>query len=359
MIELRRLPLPLLAFGLLFGCETAADETPQVVVAREALSPCSETVPANRNIDGIPAYAQCASTQNSAIFSNNGVDTSTTRTASDWVETQFSGGFQCTELAHRYLYFKWQVKWIPNGNAGEWCDTTPPASSGVVQSTSAVHGDLMVLAPGSCGADTTYGHVNVIDVVDATGKKLTAVEQNSAGRNMYMASCAKCFLHVVANNGMAAPAAGASAAGAQAPKAGSGVAGSMALAPPPPAAGVGAGLPVSLPAGRAAPPVTPAVVTPPLAGAGMPSAGLAAPPPTAAGSGGSSAPLTTAGAPAIVIPIEGRDAASGQAGGCSVMRPASRAGWPRHSALFGLALLGLFARRRWQRQVAGNSKPRT
>jgi hypothetical protein len=199
--------------------------------------------------------------------------------------------------------------------------------------------------------------VNVIDVVDATGKKLTAVEQNSAGRNNYMASCAKCFLHVVANNGMAPPAAGASAAGAQAPKAGSGgsgVAGSMALAPPPPAAGVGAGLPVSLPAGRAAPPVTPALVTPPLAGAGVMSAGMPAP-----AAAGSAAPLSAAGAPAAAPSTVGRDAASSSTGGCSIMRPASRAGWSSHSALFGLALLGLFARRRWQLQVAGNSKPRT
>jgi hypothetical protein len=217
----------------------------------------------------------------------------------------------------------------------------------------------MVLAPGSCGADTTYGHVNVIDVVDATGKKLTAVEQNSAGRNNYMASCAKCFLHVVANNGMAAPAAGASAAGAQAPKAGSGVAGSMALAPPPPAAGVGAGLPVSLPAGRAAPPTTPAVVTPPLAGVGMLSAGLAAPPPIAAGSGASSAPLSTAGAPAAAPNTVGRDAASSQAGSCSVLRAASGAGWSSHSGLFGFVLAGLLVRRRWWRRAGGTSKQRT
>ena len=45
------------------------------------------------------------------------------------------------------------------------------------------------------------GHVNVIDVVGADGK-LTAVEQNQAGRNSwYTMSCGKCFLHVVANDG--------------------------------------------------------------------------------------------------------------------------------------------------------------
>lgn len=166
-----------------------------------ALDPCNESVPENRRVDGIPAYAQCASIQNGAIFSNNGIDTSATKMGSDWVQTQYSGGYQCTELAHRYLAFKWKVNWIPNGNAGEWCNTQPPASSGLVQSTSPVHGDLMVFAPGSCGADTTFGHVAVVDVVDSAKTKVTAVEQNQASRSPHMVSCAKCFLHVVANDG--------------------------------------------------------------------------------------------------------------------------------------------------------------
>ena len=166
-----------------------------------ALDACNETVPETRRVDGVPAYAQCATIENGAIYSNNGIDTSATKMGSDWVQTQYSGGYQCTELAHRYLTFKWKVNWIPNGNAGEWCNTQPPASSGVVQSSSPVHGDLMVFAPGSCGADTTYGHVAVVDVVDSTKTKITAVEQNVASRSPHNTSCAKCFLHVVANDG--------------------------------------------------------------------------------------------------------------------------------------------------------------
>ena len=90
-----------------------------------------------------------------AVYSNNGTDTSTTSGGAGWIRTQGSGGYQCTELAHRYLYFKWNVASVPNGNAGVWCDAALP--SGLVKSTAPVHGDLVVFAPGSCGADATDG----------------------------------------------------------------------------------------------------------------------------------------------------------------------------------------------------------
>lgn len=168
---------------------------------RASLDACGETVPDTRKIDGIPAYAQCATIASGAIYSNNGIDTSATKVGSDWVRTQFSGGYQCTELAHRYLTFKWKVNWIPNGNAGEWCNTLPPSTSGVVQTTTPVHGDMIVFAPSSCGADSTYGHVAVVDVVDTAKGKVTVVEQNMARRGSYNTTCGKCFLHVVANDG--------------------------------------------------------------------------------------------------------------------------------------------------------------
>jgi len=87
---------------------------------------------------------------------------------------------------------------VPNGNAGVWCDGTLP--SGLVKATTPVHGDLIVLAPGSCGADATTGHVGVIDVVNAD-TSMSVVQQNSASRSKYMMSCAACFLHVTANDG--------------------------------------------------------------------------------------------------------------------------------------------------------------
>ena len=159
---------------------------------------CGETVPGTRFIDGIPAYAQCAASMTTAVYSNNGTDTSTTSGGAGWIRTQGSGGYQCTELAHRYLYFKWNVASVPNGNAGVWCDAALP--SGLVKSTAPVHGDLVVFAPGSCGADATTGHVGVIDVVNAD-TSLSVVQQNGASRSKYMMSCAACFLHVAANDG--------------------------------------------------------------------------------------------------------------------------------------------------------------
>jgi MYXO-CTERM domain-containing protein len=159
---------------------------------------CAETVPSNRFIDGIPAYAQCAGSMTGAVYSNNGTDTSTTSGGTGWVRTQGSGGYQCTELAHRYLAFRWNVTSVPNGNAGVWCDGTLP--SGLVKATAPVHGDLIVLAPGSCGADAATGHVGVIDVVNAD-TSLSVVQQNVASRSKYMMSCAACFLHVTANDG--------------------------------------------------------------------------------------------------------------------------------------------------------------
>jgi MYXO-CTERM domain-containing protein len=166
------------------------------VPAAQADNICNETVPTNRAIDGIPAYAQCDATTG-AIYSNNGVDTATTSAGTGWVRTQMSGGYQCTELAHRYLYFRWNVKSVPNGNAGTWCDSTPPA--GLVKSSTPAHGDLIVFAPGSCGADATTGHVAVVDVVNSS--TVTFVEQNRPSRRSCAITTAACFLHATANDG--------------------------------------------------------------------------------------------------------------------------------------------------------------
>jgi MYXO-CTERM domain-containing protein len=171
-----------------------------LLVGRTALADniCNETVPSNRLVDGIPAYAQCDASTSSAIYSNNGVDTATTSGGTGWVRTQGSGGYQCTELAHRYLYFKWNVQSVPNGNAGVWCDGTIP--NGLVKTTVPVHGDVIVFAPGSCGADATTGHVAVVDVVNSDST-VTFVEQNRAGRRSCAVGTAACFLHATANDG--------------------------------------------------------------------------------------------------------------------------------------------------------------
>ncbi len=183
-------------FLLLTACvadvATATDSAPELVDV------CSESVPTDRNVDGIPAYSQCTDSENANIYSNDGVQTSTTSIDTDWVETQYGGGYQCTELAYRYLVFHWGITWEPAGNAGSWCDSQPPSDSGVVQTTTPVHGDLMIFPPGSCGADPTYGHVAVVDVVESADQ-VTVVEQNVAARAITDNTCATCFLHVVAN----------------------------------------------------------------------------------------------------------------------------------------------------------------
>jgi surface antigen len=223
----------LVAAIVLHGCAGNSGTSEDIGRVSEALDICSETVPANRNVDGIPAYSQCAAAQNSPIYSDNGVNTSTSSMGANWVLTQYNSGYQCTEFAHRYLHFRWQITWEPNGDAGTWCDSTPPSNSGVVQTSTPVHGDLIVFAPGTCGSDPVAGHVAVVDTVSGTNS-VTAVEQNSAGRSPYKQSCAKCYLHVVANNASDASSpigggdAAASAGGTDAMTSGTSVADSMA-----------------------------------------------------------------------------------------------------------------------------------
>jgi MYXO-CTERM domain-containing protein len=336
----------------LVGCLESASEPPEVGVTSQALDACSETVPANRNVDGVPAYSQCSASNDSAIYSNNGVDTSLTQVDKTWVKTQYSGGYQCTELAHRYLYFRWNVKWIPNGNAGNWCDTQPPASSGVVQTMTPMHGDIMVLAPGSCGASPDTGHVNVVDTVDMASAKVTAVEQNVAGRHPYNMSCAKCFLHVMMNDGVAKPISGAAATPPAAAGSGAPPVTMPTVPPPPPASDPSA-------AGRPAFPTTAPggglPVTPPAA---------AVPPPPAATPTTTSKPASgAAGAPVMrpnVVTVDDQPAAAGgaavpsrgserapsdQSAGCSVASPRGGAGGaPWFLMLAGLAIV--VARRR-------------
>jgi hypothetical protein len=112
------------------------------------------------------------------------------------VRTQGSGGYQCTELAHRYLYFRWNVTSVPNGNAGVWCDGTLP--SGLVKATTPVHGDLIVLAPGSCGRRR---HHRTRRRHRRGQRRHLHVGRNSKtapADSKYMMSCAACFLHVTA-----------------------------------------------------------------------------------------------------------------------------------------------------------------
>ena len=288
---------------------------------------CAETVPANRFIDGFPAYAQCAGSMTGAVYSNNGIDTSTASGGADWVRTQRSGGYQCTELAHRYLTFKWNIQSVPNGDAGVWCDAALPA--GLVKATTPMHGDLIVLAPGSCGADATTGHVAVIDLVNADSSVM-AVQQNMASRSKYNASCAACFLHVVANDGRpndgGVPPADAGGAGGRGGAAGG--TGATAGAGGAIGGGGGAGAIGTGRGGDGAPPTTD--------GAAGTSAGTGGTAPSSSGAAGTvgGGPGGTGGGPGATN--------DGASGGCSV------AGARNALAPFGLLLAfgALSARRR-------------
>jgi MYXO-CTERM domain-containing protein len=145
-------------------------------------------------LDGIPAYAYCG---NFNVWSNNGVDTKSTSGGSGWVQTEGGYGYQCVEYANRYMHFRfgtstsWGISY-----AKQMCATHP---AGVSTTTTPVHGDLIVFAGGSCGADATAGHVAVVDKVNAT--TVSVVQENTAGTQTFNKTCASCFLHAASNTG--------------------------------------------------------------------------------------------------------------------------------------------------------------
>jgi MYXO-CTERM domain-containing protein len=199
-----------LAASAALGCGDVAP-TDTLNELSQALDVCGETVPENRHVDGIPAYAQCDTTEDASIWSNNGIDTSTTSLGDDWIQTQRGGGYQCTELAYRYMRFRWNVSYR-SGNAQEWCDGDLPDN--LVKTTTPVHGDLIVFAGGVCGASASTGHIAVVDEVDNAEASVTIVEENRAGRRDTDQSCATCFLHAVDNDGSSGGAGGAGGLGA-------------------------------------------------------------------------------------------------------------------------------------------------
>jgi surface antigen len=177
--------------------ETQASTDGQSTEGETSANICAEVVPQERYVDGIPAYSQCEASESGGVWSADGVVTSAAQEG-DWRRTQWGGGYQCTEFASRYLFFVWGVSSVPNGNAGAWCDSEPP--EGLVQAPTPVHGDLIVFAPGSCGASEETGHVAVVDVVNEAESRVVIVEQNRAGRRATDIDCAACFLHAVAND---------------------------------------------------------------------------------------------------------------------------------------------------------------
>lgn len=338
-----------LLMGALVGaCSGPSSEPEAFGEITQALNVCSETVPTERFVDGLPAYKQCDST-NAAIWSNNGVDTSATSQGADWVLTQYSGGYQCTEWAWRYMHFKWKVDYR-SGNAGSWCDGKLPA--GLTKSTVPVHGDLIVFAPGSCGADSTTGHIAVVDVVNTAASSVTLVEQNNAGRRNSKISCALCFLHAVANDGANNGGAGGGAGTGGSTGAGAGSTGGSPAVPGGGRGGAGgnatSGGSPSLPGGGAA---TAGSTFAGASSGGVPSASGAtmggAQPIGSGASAGTGGAAAGAAAPSAALGPDVQDSA-----GCSIGAGAEN---PASRGLlfpFGLLLAGILARRSMLRRKA-------
>jgi hypothetical protein len=172
-------------------------------------------------IDGIPAYAMCTVASTSDVWSNDGVHTAISPGAgSGWVQTAYGNGYQCTELAGRYMQFVWSVSpdWL-NGDAKDICSLPLPSSLEITMTP--VHGDLAVFPGGCDGASTTTGHVAVVNTVSAS--KISVVQQNVAGTGNDSTSCIACYVHAIANTGIAvdagAPDAGKDASASHEPDA--------------------------------------------------------------------------------------------------------------------------------------------
>ncbi|HEX3902251.1 MAG TPA: CHAP domain-containing protein [Polyangia bacterium] len=186
------------------GCmpSCASGPPPAIGAATTGDTICGGEAPL-ATIDGVAAYAMCDAALSANVWSPNGVDTAATSQGAGWIETGTGpingtdNGYQCTELAERYFYFKFGVcPWL-TVDAKDICGTALPAGVTIVQTP--VHGDLIVITPGCDGAALDTGHVAVVDSV--SGSMVSAVQENSGafGYGTYDMSCATCFLHAAAN----------------------------------------------------------------------------------------------------------------------------------------------------------------
>jgi hypothetical protein len=151
---------------------------------------CAGQTQPTQTFDGYPVFAPNAC-YGWPVYSTDGKNTNS---AGSGVVTEGSPyGYQCTELAERYFYFRWNVA-LPIGAASDLCSEALP--SGAVRTGSPLPGDLMVFGPGSCGADPNYGHVAVVNNVG--NGTVDIVEQNgsaSGARYGVSQSCACAYIH--------------------------------------------------------------------------------------------------------------------------------------------------------------------
>jgi hypothetical protein len=178
------------------GCSSNPDDG-AVAWSSEAL-----TIPASlcgkaaiATIDDIPAYPNDCGDVN--VWSDDGRTTQTVPgQGTAWVQTEGGYGYQCTELASRYMHFRfgttthWGI-----AEAKDMCATHP---TDVSKTSSPVEGDLMVFAAGVCvGA---AGHVAVVSSVTSTTASVVQQNETANGKGTYNRTCASCFLHAARNN---------------------------------------------------------------------------------------------------------------------------------------------------------------
>jgi hypothetical protein len=191
----RFLSISAVALVMVAGCSSnPADE--DVASTSEALTPASLCGKAAiATIDDIPAYPNDCGNVN--VWSNDGRTTQTVPGAgTGWVQTEGGYGYQCTELASRYMHFRfgttthWGI-----AEAKDMCATHP---ADVSKTSSPVEGDLMVFEPGVCvGA---AGHVAVVSRVTSTTASVVQQNETASGKGTYSRNCASCFLHAARNN---------------------------------------------------------------------------------------------------------------------------------------------------------------
>ena len=154
---------------------------------------------AGKTFDGIPAFHRCSGKYDGNIYSTDGVSTNIDHRG---VLTD-TAGYQCVELAGRYTHFRWHKDLWQVEPASDFCHPKPNPFPGV-----SVHlisrepgyrahpGDLMVWP--QTPRNGNYGHVAVVDAVDANGRVTRVVQQN-VGANTGNAppdGGALCFVHL-------------------------------------------------------------------------------------------------------------------------------------------------------------------
>lgn len=117
----------------------------------------------------------------------------------NYYDGQYTGvKWECVEFARRYWIRRWDHTFGSVGGAKDICGQFPAERKYFHgDGTKKRKGDMMVIGAGSCGANSTYGHVGII--ADKTGSTEFKVwDQGDSitdgNANYYDASCAKCFI---------------------------------------------------------------------------------------------------------------------------------------------------------------------